>query len=373
MDRKETEPHIRGRFAARQSRGRVGARFAKILAGAAALAMVTASCSSSPSATSNGNQSSTTSSTTSAPPSLVTVNIAVPGKSSSWGFLYVAQQAGYFKQNGINAKVETVSVPTIIPGLTSGTFQATPLTGTVERAALKGEPVVDVMTVENRDDIGLGVDPGINSVSQLAGKTIVTPPSGTSPYETAVELLKKHGLNPTQVKFLPLRTVPSQINGFVSGQAQAIALTYDNVIQATAKVPGSKIIVTPQEAGPVGGFSGLAVSQSYLQQNPKVVSGMVKSILEAVKFVKTHKTKTEKMFETIFGFTKKQAATQYADSNQIYQLNPVPTKTELTNDAKASSQSGSTVTESQIATIWHTTIASRAYKQLTCPTVCEAS
>ena len=360
MAKRQRTPQTRDRFSAGRRHRLGSARAVKVLAAAAFVAMMAAGCSTA----SSNNQSSTQSK------QLVTVSFGVPGDSSSWGFLYIAQQVGYFKQNDISAKVETVSVPTIVPGIISGSFQATPLTGTVETAALKGEPLVDVMTVENRDDAGLGVDSGINNVSQLAGKTVVTASAGTAPYKTLVALLKKHGLSTTQVKILPLATVPEQVNGFVSGQGQAIFLTYNNVLQATTKVPGSKVIVTPLQAGPVGGFSGVAVSKSYLQQHAKVVSDIVKSILEAVKFVRTHKASTEKIFENVFGLTKTQASTMYSDANQIYQLSPVPTTTELANDAKASSQAGSAVTESQIAAIWDTSIASQAFKQLNCPAVC---
>lgn len=364
MARKQMTPHIRNLFSPGGHRhGR--ARAVTILAAASCVALMAASCSSGSSGASG--QSSTQSK------QLTTISFGVPGNSSSWGFLYVAQQVGFFKQNGISANVETVSVPTIVPGVISGSFQATPLTGTVETAALKGEPMVDVMTVENRDDAGLGVDAGIDSISQLAGKTVVTASAGTAPYKTLVALLRKHGLSTSQVKILPLATVPEQVNGFVSGQGQAIFLTYNNVLSATTKVPGSKIIVTPKQAGPVGGFSGLAVAKSYLQQHAKVVSDIVKSVLEAVKYVQTHKASTEKIFENVFGLTKAQASTMYTDASQIYQLNPVPTTSELANDAKASSQSGGTVTESQIAAIWDTSIASQAYKALKCPAVCQGN
>jgi NitT/TauT family transport system substrate-binding protein len=364
MSRRQMSPRTGARFSVGRRHPHGRARAVTILTAVAVVAMVSAGCSTASTAASSDKSASQSK-------QLVSATFGVPGNTSSWGFLYVAEQQGYFRQNGISAKVDTVSTATIVPGIISGTFQGTPLTGTVETAALKGQPMVDVMTVENRDDAGLGVDAGIKNISQLAGKTIVTGSAGTAPYKTVLELLKKHGLSASQVNILPLATVPEQVNAFVSGQAQAIFLTYNNVIQATAKVPGSKIIVTPLEAGPVGGFSGLAVSRAYMQQDPRVISDIVKSILEAVKFVETHKASTEKIFQNVFGLNKKQASALYADADQIYQLNPVPTKAELANDAKASSQAGSTVTESQIAAIWHTTIASQAFRQLKCPAVCE--
>jgi ABC-type nitrate/sulfonate/bicarbonate transport system substrate-binding protein len=352
MARRQKPPQAGDRFSGGRRHRPGRAPTVRILAAACVVAVLAAGCSSAQSK------------------QLTTITFGVPGDSSSWGFLYIAQKVGLFKQNGISANVETVSVPTIVPGIISGSFQATPLTGTVETAALKGQPLVDVMTVENRDDAGLAVDAGITSVSQLAGKTIVTASAGTAPYKTLVQLLKKHGLSTTQVKILPLATVPEQVDGFVSGEGQAIFLTYNNVIQATTEVSGSKIIVTPQEAGPVGGFSGVAVAKSYLQQHANVVSDIVKSILEAVKYLQTHRASTEKIFENVFGLTKSQASNLYTDADQIYQLNPVPTTTELANDATASSQAGTTFTESQIAALWDTSVASKAYKQLNCPAVC---
>lgn len=381
MSDSEATPQVGDGARVGRSRWRGGrAQLFKVVAAAAAVAALTASCSSSPSSASgtsgsSGTQTSgtaTSSTSTTAAPTPVTVTIAIPGTSSGWGFLNVAQQLGYFKQYGITAKLQAVSVPSIVPGMISGDFQATPLTGSVEKAALKGEKVVDVLTVENRLDSGLGVAAGITSVTQLAGKKVVTAPSGTSPYEATAALLKKHGIGPTNI--LGLRTDAAQVAAFVSGEAQGILLTYNNVISATSKVPGSKIILTPDQlGGPVGGYSGLAVSQSYLQQNPKVVAGMVKAIYEAVKYIKTHKTKTISMFESLFTFNKQQSTVLYTDVDNLYQLAPAPSKTELTNDATRNSTTGNTVTESQIAAIWKPTVAKQAFSQLKCPTVCKAS
>jgi len=304
------------------------------------------------------------------PRSLFPVTFALPGASVDWGFLYLANRAGYFRDNGIKVTFDTVSVPAIVPGLVSGTFQATPLTGTVLRAALGGAPVVDVMTVENRDDAGLGVAPGISSVAQLAGKTIVTSPVGSSPYVTLKQLLVKAGVF-GKVNILSLGTETAQETAFISGQAQAIFLSFDNVVTAVSKVRGAKILVTPLQAGPTGGYSGLAVSRSFLVQHGTVVLGLIKSILEGVKLVLTQPARTEKLIQSLFGYTKAQAKLLYNDIIHVYQLNPVPTKAELANDAALTSLStGKSLSEADIASFWSTTMAARAYKELGCPKLC---
>src|SRR5579875_1159154 len=285
------------------------------------------------------------------PRSLFPVTFALPGASVDWGFLYLANRAGYFRDNGIKVTFDTVSVPAIVPGLVSGTFQATPLTGTVLRAALGGAP-------------------GISSVAQLAGKTIVTSPVGSSPYVTLKQLLVKAGVF-GKVNILSLGTETAQETAFISGQAQAIFLSFDNVVTAVSKVRGAKILVTPLQAGPTGGYSGLAVSRSFLVQHGTVVLGLIKSILEGVKLVLTQPARTEKLIQSLFGYTKAQAKLLYNDIIHVYQLNPVPTKAELANDAALTSLStGKSLSEADIASFWSTTMAARAYKELGCPKLC---
>ena len=301
---------------------------------------------------------------------LTPVTFAVTGPSSAWDFLYVAQSAGLFAKNGIAVTIDSESDSAIVPGILSGSFQATPLISEGELAALAGQPMVNLMTVENRDDAGLAVDSGITSISQLAGKTVVTGEAATGPYITLEELLARNNLT-GKVKILSLQTNSAQQTAFLSGQAQALFVSYSNVVAAAAKLPGASIIVTPKQAGPIGGFAGLSVSRSYLQNHRGTVSDIIKSILEAVKFVQTEPTKTQAIFEKTFGFTKAQATLLYADAKAINQLQPVPTQTELTNDARAKSASlHKTITESQLASTWETSLATQVYKQLNCPNVC---
>ena len=332
-------------------------------AAAVALAASLAACSSSSSGTASG---------TAAGKALTNVTVATPGPSSAFGFLWVAQDEGIFAKFGLNVKIETVSNSAQVPGLEKGSFQFIPQAGTTERAALQGQGVVNVLSALTNATSALVVQPGINSVADLKGKTIATASAISTPTLLAKAYLAKNGLT-SSVKLLSLQSEQAQEAAFTSGQADGLFLNLDTVVIAQGKVPGSKILVTPQDlAAAPGAQAGLATSKSYLQSNPDTVKAMIGASLQATKFSLENPDATIAIYAKEFGTTKAEATTIYNGIKPYIVLRATPKNSELQANATSDSKSlGKTLSVADITkAAWNTTLAEQEFKALNCPDVC---
>ncbi|HEX3961802.1 MAG TPA: ABC transporter substrate-binding protein [Trebonia sp.] len=333
-----------------------------------ALAASLAACSSS-----GGDSSSGAASGTADGKSLTSITVATPGPSSAFGFLWVAQDEGIFAKFGLNVKLETVSNSAQVPGLEKGSFQFIPQSGTTERAALQGLGVVNVLSALTNATSALVVSPGISSLADLKGKTIATASAISTPTLLAKAFLAKNGLS--SVKLLSLQTEQAQETAFTSGKVDGLFLNLDSVVKAQGQVPGSKILVTPEDMNVApGAQAGLGTSKSFLQSNSATVQAMIGASLEATKFSLENPTQTIAIYAKEFGVTTADATTIYNEIKPYIVLQATPTDTELQANATSDSKSADkTVTLGDVEKAWDTTLAQQEFKALNCPDVCTKS
>jgi NitT/TauT family transport system substrate-binding protein len=305
---------------------------------------------------------------------LTNVTIATPGPSSAFGFLWVAQDEGIFAKFGLNVKIETVSNSAQVPGLVKGSFQFIPQAGTTERAALQGQGVVNVLSALTNATSALVVRPGINNLAGLKGKTIATASAISTPTLLAKAYLAKNGLG-SSVKLLSLQNEQAQETAFTSGQAEGLFLNLDSVVKAQGMVPGSKILVTPEDMNVApGAQAGLSTSKSFLQSNPDTVKAMIGASLEATKYSLEHPDQTIAIYAKEFDTTKAEAATIYNEIKPYIVLRGAPEDSELQANAASDSKSaGKTITLADVKKAWSTSLAEEEFKALNCPDVCAKS
>jgi NitT/TauT family transport system substrate-binding protein len=253
-----------------------GVPIALALAGATALA---AGCSSSAasSGTSGGSLTSITFATASSAPTPLFENI------------YIAQQLGFFKQQGMtvnfvnmggNAQVTSaIGRGQAQVGVGVPNFQVT------TKASGQSLPGVDYYEYTYPSKWFLVIPPNssITSISQLAGKKIGITSLGTADEQVMDSLLQEHGVNPKSVKY----QVVGQTNagGIALSKDQLDAsLVWDSVLGAY-DVAGIKykILLSPSGIQKVGGFF-LQASPTWLKNNQKLAVGFARAVSEATVY-----------------------------------------------------------------------------------------
>jgi len=141
----------------------------------------------------------------------------------------------------------------------------------------------------------LVVKNGINSATQLKGKSLATPSLGNTQDVAARYWLKQHGLTTTltgggEVAIKPIKPNSAAVLQFKSGQLDG---GWEPEPYATEMVlDGGKRLVNEASLWPGGRFvtTNLVVTQSFLKAHPSTVNGLLKGQIEANSYINSNPT-----------------------------------------------------------------------------------
>jgi len=163
--------------------------------------------------------------------------ITYPSRSIASVDLYIAQERGFFRQEGLLADVVQVRGNIGVTALLSGDAHAVNNVGTVIRAMERSDLPLKVITQSLKKNLfWLVTKPEVKSLSELKGKIFGTTTFGGAQHLAAARLLQKAGLNPDKdITVVIGGDVPAQLQSLVSGTIQLAALSPPTVILARDK------------------------------------------------------------------------------------------------------------------------------------------
>lgn len=150
-------------------------------------------------------------------------------------------------------------------------------------------------------------DSGVNSVKDLAGKTIATPFGSTTQY-SLIAALKDAGVY-DKVKVLDMK--PPEALAAWNRKDIAGSYIWDPTL-SKMKSHGGKVIVSSRQMSKKGVLTAdlAVVSKSYAEDNPDVVEGWLKQQDRAVNLIKTDLPKAAKIVAKEFSISQKDALSQ---------------------------------------------------------------
>jgi ABC-type nitrate/sulfonate/bicarbonate transport system substrate-binding protein len=294
------------------------------------------------------------------------VTIAIPAGSAAASFIQLAVAAGLTKQNGLDVTlIDTVTPPDTPAALESGSIQASALTSTATEANAKGLAVVNVVDTGTHAPLVMLGAPGLKTISDLKGKSVVTSAPTDTPGTETAQLLKNAGIA-SSVKVISVASVPGRSALFDSGQADAIYEALNLALQDEAKRPGSSIIGDNTSLLPTPA-DGLAVTKSFLAGHEATVSALVKSCIQASVMMKNDPAKAAPYLMKIYGLNNSQVQEFLQRQSTALVINGVPADVDYANQAKLfNAQPGNTTqwTAAKVQVSWDTTIAKTVAQQL---------
>jgi len=231
---------------------------------------------------------------------------------SGWtGFqpLKLAELAGIFKKNGVDAEIRFIPPVQRSAAIAAGALNAAATT--VDQHIVWASAGIDTVQValidKSNGGDGLAVRNSINSVKELKGKTINVDGPGTVQHFMLSYILEKNGMSIQDVIRVTLGAQPAA-QAFVAGQSDA-ALTYEPYLSTIrAKPEAGKILVTSKEFPVV--VDVLVFTRAFIAKNPKVVKATVDSFFEALDMIKKEPAKAYELM----GSTVKQSGDAFSKS-----------------------------------------------------------
>ena len=265
------------------------------------------------------------------------VKIAVSSRGIAFIDLYLAQDRGFFREEGLNAELIQVSANVATAALVSGEVDALGAVGLAARASQSGLPVKVLAVTGHRALFWLVSRPEFKSIAELKGTNLGITSRNGSQHLVANRLLAAGGLDPTKdLSTVVIGGAPALLQALLAGSIQVTALSPPTIIVARDKFKVNTLADTPKDF--VSTQGGFAVSDKNLADKRDLVRRMMRARSKAYRYFHENEKGTS---ETLAKYTKLDFSTAletYRLSQFGFTANGVLTETDvetlLKQDAK---------------------------------------
>ena len=264
--------------------------------------------------------------------------ITYPSRSIASVDLYIAQERGFFRQEGLLADVVQVRGNIGVTALLSGDAHAINNVGTLVRAMERSDLPAKVVSQSLKKNLfWLVTKPEIKSVMELKGKIFGTTTLGGSQHLAAVRFLRNAGLDPDKdITVLIGGDVPAQLQSLVSGVIQLAALSPPTVILARdkfkLKIHGSTLDDLPSLQ------NGLAFSEKLLRERRDLAKRIVRARTRAHRYLWENERGTAEVLAKYLNVEMPVALESYRLARPAFTTNSVATDKEVEDFLRADAE-----------------------------------
>ena len=204
-----------------------------------------------------------------------------------WFPWQVAKEQGIFEQNKVSVDLKWFdgyleSISTLTAGQIDANSQT--LGDTVSSVSGGADQVIVLVNDNSTGNDKVIVSAEIKSIADLKGKKVAAE-EGTVDHFLLLQGLKKAGMSPQDIQFVPLETGKAAA-AFVAGQVDGVAVFAPFTTQAL-KRSGSKELFSSKEF-PGAISDHLVFSRKFINQNPEKVQAIVDSWFATLDYMKAN-------------------------------------------------------------------------------------
>ena len=233
------------------------------------------------------------------------VTIGISTTSLLASLVHIAEERGYFLEEGID--VEVKGYPTGKVAL------AATLSGEVDMGTVADTPVVSISCERNDFAVILTIvdsaqhckvlarkDRDINTPQDLIGKKIATTIGTTAHFFMSV-FLTLNGIDVSDVEIIDMEP-GEMVAAIVNGDVDAICTWEPNVSNA-AKSLGDNAIILPGDVGYQATFS-LAAMNDYIEKNPESIRNVIKALAKSEEFASNNREESIDIIASHLGIAR---------------------------------------------------------------------
>lgn len=214
-----------------------------------------------------------------------------------YGPLWIANDAGFFNAQGLDAQAVLLRGATVtLQALVAGDVPLVGASGpTLINSNLRGIETTIIATLANRFPHSLFSHSRIKSVLELKGKKIaVDSITGSAMFATRISL-KKFGLDPDKdVTYILGGTPDTRLALLKVGVVDATVLVLPETL--AARKLGFNMLLDMSDVDVPYQSSGIGALKSFVQSNRETVISVMKAIVQAIHFLKTNKGGTLRIY-----------------------------------------------------------------------------
>lgn len=205
---------------------------------------------------------------------------------------YVAEDQGFFKNEGINVKLVSMQPAVAITALSKGEIDMMNSDSNSVEGATKGLPFKIVWDSWSGAAWTIVGKSTITAPEQLKGKIIATNNPGTAPYAYMLAGLKKAGLTINDVQYVPTAGTAPVYASIIAGKVDAGVLSTPSDGQAEEQGFREILFLGDLLELPA---NGLSTTSSYIAQHRQTVVGMIRGMWNAEQWIKANPEGTQQV------------------------------------------------------------------------------
>lgn len=202
-------------------------------------------------------------------------------------FLWVPQQLGFFKKNGLDPTIVFISGGVrMIQAIVS---ESAPIGSTgavlVTSAAAGGADTIMILGITNLLTYDVWAKPEIKRAEDLKSKTLAISGFGSSSHVASFLMLKHFGLDEKRdaITFLVVGDEPTRVQALITGRIDATIV--DPSVSAPLKERNFSYLGNLQQLGVPFVNNSVATTRRFVKEHPRTVEAIVKSIVEGNAFM----------------------------------------------------------------------------------------
>ena len=251
--------------------------------------------------------------------------------------LFIAQERGFFREEGLDPQLVQVRATAAIAALVSGEVNALGSIGSAIRAIPRGAPIKVLAVSLRRPVFWLVTRPELKSVADLKGKVVGTTTLGGSQHTAGIRMLRRAGLNPDRDVTVVLGgDVPTQLQALVNGSIQVGILSPPTVIVARDKYKMNVLASAMDEFTSLQ--NGLGVSDRSLREQRELVRRILRARAKGNRYFHLEERGSSEVLAKYLNVDLRTALETYRLSRAAFTTNGVPTDDEIKEYLKADAQ-----------------------------------
>src|ERR1044071_8422052 len=216
------------------------------------------------------------------------VNMAVSARSLAQLAHYVADEKGYYREEGLEPRLILMSTPTAAQALIGGNVEFTGVSGGVLPAVAGGAPLRFVFSAFYRPMFWLYTKPEIRTLAALRGKKIAVSGLGSGPATLLLEHLKKNGIDGTRdLTILSLGLTPIRFAALTNGSVDAAILIPPFTFNAQEN--GFRELVSFIKEDFVELQGSIILRDELLRTEPALVEKFVRATLKGLRYARENR------------------------------------------------------------------------------------
>lgn len=220
------------------------------------------------------------------------------GINANYLSLWLAKDAGYFAQEGLNVTpVHVRGAAPVVQGLLAGQSQIGMIGATlVATAAIQGNrDLVMIGGVTNVMSMAIAARPGIDAPQAIKGKKIAIARFGGTSDFVIDYALKQWKMQRSDLAILQIGNEADRVLAMKAGQIDMSVFT-PTYLPALEKI-GMKILIDLEKLEVPYSLNGYASTRSYLAKNRATGVSFMRGVIRAIKAIKTDRPLSRKILE----------------------------------------------------------------------------